>query len=189
MSGLPPSALGPSLETARLLLRPPSVDDFEGWAALMADVEHVRFIGGAQPRPVAWRGLLTMVGAWAATGFGMFSVVERSTGRWIGRAGPWSPEGWPGTEIGWSFLRDACGRGYATEAAQASMEWAFESLGWTDVIHSIDPDNIASIAVARRLGSRYRSVGCVLPEPFNTVPVQLWGQTRDECRARRSPPA
>lgn len=185
MSGLPPSALGPTLETERLILRPPSADDFEGWAELMSDEEHVRYIGGVQPRPVAWRSLLTMVGSWAATGFGMFSVVEKSSGRWIGRAGPWSPIGWPGTEIGWSFRRDACGRGYATEAAVAAMDWAFDTLGWVDVIHSIDPGNAPSMAVARRLGSEMRSEGCVLPEPFHTMPVQVWGQTRAEWRARR----
>lgn len=176
--------LGPTIETARLLLRPPCADDFEPWAALMTDAEHVRYIGGVQPRPVAWRGLMTMIGCWAGTGFGMFSVVERSSGRWIGRAGPWSPEGWPGTEIGWSFLRDAGGRGYATEAASAAMDWAFDALGWSEVIHSIDPANAPSIAVARRLGSELMSEGCVLPEPFDSLHVQLWGQTREQWRAR-----
>jgi hypothetical protein len=38
-----------------------------------------------------------MAGAWAMQGFAMLSVIEKATGRWVGRAGPWQPEGWPGT--------------------------------------------------------------------------------------------
>ena len=109
--------LGPTLETSRLLLRPPAFDDFEPWAALLADPEAARFIGGAQGRAAAWRNLALMTGAWALQGFSNFSVIEKASGRWIGRAGPWHPEGWPGPEVGWAFDRSAWGRGYATEAA------------------------------------------------------------------------
>lgn len=188
MSG-PRPVLGPTLETERLLLRPPAADDFEPWASLMSDAEHVRFIGGAQPRSVAWRGLMTMIGCWAGTGFGMFSVIEKDSGRWIGRAGPWRPEAWPGTEVGWSFLREAGGKGYATEAATAAIDWAFDALGWAGVIHTIDPDNTPSIRVARRLGSRVTGEGRVLPPPYEGSFVQIWGQTREEWHARRSAPA
>ena len=187
MSGLEPSALGPTLRTERLVLRPPSIQDLEPWAELMADAEHVRYIGGAQPRPVVWRGLMTMIGCWASQGFGMFSVIEASTGRWIGRVGPWSPDGWPGTEVGWTVRRDAAGMGYAREAAIASIDWAFEALGWTDVIHTIDPDNAPSLALARRLGSTLRERDRRLPAPFDSMAVEVWGQTRDEWLARRSP--
>lgn len=186
MRGLPPSALGPTLETDRLILRPPSAEDFEGWARLMSDEEHVRHIGGVQPRAVAWRGLMTMIGSWATQGFGMFSVVEKDSGHWIGRVGPWSPEGWPGTEVGWTLAREATGRGYAREAAIATIDWAFDALDWTDVIHSIDPDNAPSIALARHLGSTHLHSGTVLPPPFDTTEVQVWGQSRDQWRARRS---
>jgi RimJ/RimL family protein N-acetyltransferase len=186
MSGLSPSALGPTLRTDRLILRPPCADDFESWTALMADAEHVRYVGGAQPRPVAWRGLMTMIGCWAAHGFGMFSVVEASSGRWLGRVGPWSPEGWPGTEVGWTLAREATGRGYAHEAAVAATDWAFDALGWTDVIHTIDPGNAPSLALAQRLGSSRQRTGQVLPPPFEALDVEVWGQTREQWRARRS---
>lgn len=186
MAGLPPSALGPTLETERLLLRPPALEDFEPWAALMSDAEHVRYIGGVQSRAVAWRSLMAMIGCWAANGFAMFSVIEKSSGRWIGRIGPWSPEGWPGTEVGWTLVRDAAGQGYAREAAIASIDWAFDRLGWTDVIHTIDPDNAPSIALARRLGSRHLRTGRELPEPYHETLVEIWGQSRDGWRRARS---
>jgi RimJ/RimL family protein N-acetyltransferase len=173
------------IETDRLILRPPQREDFDGWAANMANEESAHFIGGVQPRAVAWRGFLTMVGAWAIQGFGMFSVIEKSSGQWIGRMGPWQPEGWPGPEVGWGLAREAWGKGYAMEGASASMDWAFDHLGWTDIIHSIDPGNVASQALAQRLGSRLRGPG-KLPPPFEHVAIEIWGQTRDEWRRRHA---
>ncbi|RDI99719.1 N-acetyltransferase [Dyella solisilvae] len=173
------------IETERLILRPTLAEDFEGWAALMADEENSRHIGGPQPRAVAWRGFLTMAGAWAIQGFGMFSVIEKSSGRWIGRLGPWQPEGWPGTEVGWGLLRDTWGKGYAPEGAIAAIHWAFDTLGWAEVIHTIAPDNTASQVVARKLGSTPRGPG-KLPEPFQNIAVDIWGQTREEWRRRHA---
>ena len=177
--------MGPVLETPRLLLRVPQRSDFDGFCELMTDEEAARHIGGAMTRSAAWRKFLQMPGAWAMQGFAMFSVLDRATGEWLGQAGPWQPEGWPGTEVGWSFKRAAWGRGYAAEAATASIDWAFDQLGWTDVIHSIAPANEASQALARRLGSVNRGPGR-LPDPFSDVAVDIWGQSRDAWRARRA---
>jgi RimJ/RimL family protein N-acetyltransferase len=172
------------LETGRLILRPTAPEDFEGWAAFMADEESARHLGGVQPRSVAWRGFLSMAGAWAMQGFAMFSVIEKSSGRWIGRLGPWMPEGWPGTEVGWGIVRDACGKGYATEGAIAAIDWAFANLGWTEVIHTIAPENTASQIVAQKLGSKNLRPGS-LPAPYEHVRIDIWGQSREEWLARR----
>ena len=174
------------LETPRLLLRLPTLADLDPLAAMMADEESTRFLGGAVPRSVSWRALMTLIGAWHAHGFAMFSVIEKSTGRWVGRLGPWMPEGWPGTEVGWAIARDCWGRGYAPEGAEAATDWAFDHLGWTNVIHSIAPDNVASQAVARKLGSRHLGPG-QLPAPVQDARVDLWGQSRDEWHARTRP--
>jgi len=181
-SGL--AATAPSLETARLILRVPHVADFERYAELMADEQAARYIGGQLGRAAAWRRFLQMPGAWMIQGFAMFSVLEKSSGLWLGQLGPWKPEGWPGNEIGWSFHPDAWGRGYATEAARAAIDWAFDTLGWTEVIHCIDPANVPSQQLAQRLGSRNR--GRVrMPAPYEDLPTELWGQTREEWFARR----
>jgi len=176
--------VGPTLKTQRLLLRPTAAEDLDGWAELMGDEETARFIGGVQARAAAWRGMMAMAGSWALKGFAMFSVIERESGRWIGRIGPWQPEGWPGTEVGWGLVRSACGKGYAFEAAVASIDWAFDQLGWDDVIHCIDPDNAPSIALAKRLGSANRGAG-KLPPPFEHYPVDVWGQSKEQWLARR----
>lgn len=177
-------APGPTLETARLILRPTALEDLDGFATLIGDPESARFIGGVQPRSMAWRAMAAMAGSWALQGFSMFSVIEKATGRWVGRVGPWKPEGWPGPEIGWGLLRECWGRGYATEASAATMDWAFDHLGWTEVIHSIAPENTSSQQVALRLGSRLLGPG-KLPPPHDTTPMELWGQDRDTWRARR----
>lgn len=172
------------IETKRLILRLPQLADFDGYATMMADAETARYIGGQIPRAAAWRKFLQMPGAWAMQGFAMFSLVEKATGAWIGQAGPWMPEGWPGTEVGWSLRRESTGKGYATEAAIASIGWAFENLGWTEVIHSIQPANKMSITMAERLGSAYRGPG-KLPPPFEDVEIGIWGQTREQWFARQ----
>jgi RimJ/RimL family protein N-acetyltransferase len=150
----------------------------------MADGFASRFIGGPQARSQAWRGFMTVAGAWAMTGYGMFSVIEKSTGAWIGRVGPWAPADWPGNEVGWGLIASAWGKGYAVEAATATIDWVFDHLGWTDVIHCIDPENTPSQKVAMRLGSVNRS-RCKMPAPLEDTVIEAWGQSRGEWRARR----
>ncbi|HWA63655.1 MAG TPA: GNAT family N-acetyltransferase [Caulobacteraceae bacterium] len=173
-----------TLETERLILRPTRAEDFDAWAAFMADEEVMRFLGGVQAKPAAWRGMATMAGSWALQGFGMFSVIEKSSGRWVGRLGPWRPWGWPGTEVGWGLARETWGKGYATEGAAAAMDWAFDHLGWTEVIHCIEPANTPSQRVAQRLGSTVLRTQ-PLPAPFDHIVVDVWGQSREQWRARR----
>jgi RimJ/RimL family protein N-acetyltransferase len=172
------------IETERLILRLPQIEDFERYAEMLGDEETARYIGGHLPRPAAWRRFLQMPGAWMVQGFAMFSVLEKTSGAYLGQAGPWRPDGWPGNEIGWTFHRDTWGQGYATEAARAALDWAFEHLGWDDAIHCIDPANTASQRVAQRLGSRNRGPG-KMPPPYEDHATDIWGQSREEWLARR----
>lgn len=175
---------GPILVTQRLILRPPGPEDFEAWAEFSADEETMRYLGGVQPRAVAWRGLCALAGAWHISGFAMFSLISRDTGEWIGRVGPWCPEGWPGTEVGWGVLRRHAGKGYALEAAVATIDYAFDLLGWDNVIHTIDPANTGSIALAQRLGARNQGQ-TRLPEPYHEFPVDCYGQSKAEWQENR----
>lgn len=173
----------PVLETRRLILRPTELADFDAYADFMADEPSARYLGGVQARSEAWRGFCQLAGAWFLQGYSMFSVIAKADGRWLGRVGPWQPEGWPGPEIGWGIVRTCCNEGYATEAAMASIDWAFQTLGWDEVIHVIDPRNQSSAAVARKLGARNRGPGR-LPPPYQDAVVEIWGQTRQEWESK-----
>lgn len=122
------------IETERLILRPLLREDYEPYLAFCADEATMRTLGGVQPPSVAWRGFCSLAGAWQLFGFSMFSVIEKSSGDWIGRMGPWQPQDWPGTEVGWGIRHASWGRGYAPEAAVAAIDWAFDTLGWAEVI-------------------------------------------------------
>ena len=143
------------LETRRLLLRPIDPErDFEPWAAMMADERVVRFTGGVvMNRALAWRNMAMIIGHWKIRGYGFFSVEEKATGAWVGRVGPWYPEGWPEPEVGWSIAPEYWGRGFATEAGRASVDYAFSTLEWRRVVHVILKGNDQSVAVAKKLGS------------------------------------
>ncbi len=123
---------------------------------MCADPQVMRYLGDGQPlsRADAWRHLAMVLGHWRLRGYGFWAVEEHSSGEMVGRVGCWNPEGWPGFEVGWTLRRAYWGRGYATEAARASISHAFTELDQPHVISMIDPQNTASIRVAERLGER-----------------------------------
>jgi len=111
----------PVLETERLILRAHAPSDFPAYAAMWADPDVTRFIGGAPlSEEEAWGKLLRTLGMWVAMDFGFWSVVEKSSGLRIGETGflegkrDISPslKGIP--EVGWAFVPAAHGKGFAT---------------------------------------------------------------------------
>ena len=120
---------GPVIETQRLKLRQWCGTDIAPNTAMLADAAAGRFIT-ADGKPVTdefvgWRNAAIMAGHWVLHGVGMFVVEEKQSGKFVGRVGPWSPPGWPGFEVGWGIAREYRGKGYAVEAARASIDWAF----------------------------------------------------------------
>lgn len=179
------SRMDPVIETPRLVLKVPSLQEFEPWCAYMADEDAAQYIGKAQPPSMVWRSICTMAGAWRLEGFAMFSVFEKATGRWVGRLGPWRPHQWPGNEVGWGVIRETWGKGYAFEGSVAAMDFAVDVLGWSDIIHSIHPNNVNSQKLAMRLGSTNRGPG-KMPPPYQDDPVDIWGQTAEQWKAQRA---
>lgn len=180
--------MGPTLETPRLILRPPAQADFEAFAAMAQEEETMRYLGGLAPRHQAWRGWAAITGAWSLLGYSMFSVIEKETSRWIGRIGPWYPGGesggWPGAEISWGLIAAAQRKGYAAEGAAAAIDYAFDELGWDQVIHCIHKNNAPSIRLAERLGSFRQREDVRLPQPINAL-VDIYGQTREQWQSRK----
>lgn len=150
-------AHAPRIETAHLILRGWREEDFEPFAAMMAEAEVARFLTGdqrAQSRAEAWRDMALFVGHWALRGYGLFAVEEKASGAFIGRVGPWQPEAWVGFELGWGLRRDYWGQGYAFEAARAAGDWAFAHFKPQRIVSLIHASNTSSQKLAGRLGMR-----------------------------------
>lgn len=140
------------IETDRLILRRPTAADAPVATAFWQSPRSMH-VGGDVIRPTAWRHFAAMLGHWEIRGYGLWAVVRRDTNQTIGLVGPWYPDGWPETEIGWLLFDGAEGHGFAAEAARAAMDHARTELGWTDIVHYIAPANDRSIALAERLGA------------------------------------
>lgn len=145
----------PRLTTDRLLLRGLAPDDFEAYAAMMANPEVTRHLGEGRPltRADAWRQMAMITGHWVLRGFGLWAVEERATGRFLGRIGCQEPEGFPAFEIGYTLAPEAWGKGYAREGAAAALRYAREVLRHPAITSIIRPANAASIRVATSLGA------------------------------------
>lgn len=139
------------LETDRLILRRLTPDDLGELVSIQADPDLIRFLGSFDDAGMAsW--LADVNASWAQRGYGRVGLVERATGRLVGRSGIMFVEQFGAPELGWTLRRTAWGHGYATEAAEACLEWGFATLGQTRIISLIERTNSRSLQVAGRLG-------------------------------------
>ena len=147
------------LTTERLLIRNVHIGDHAAMCRIFCDPKVMRFGDGVQSE--AW------VHGWLRTtlerchhewGFGPYAVVAQAQQAVIGYCGLFffaDINGRPEIEIGYRLERAAWGRGYATEAARAVRDYAFDTLQIPRLIALIDPANVASIRVAEKIGMRY----------------------------------
>jgi len=145
----------PSLpaDTERLRFRPLEMGDVDELVALHEDPLVARFLGS---RDRVWmEDYIHMVDEeWAERGHGRVAVVERESGRFIGRTGLKHWQQFGETEVSWVLHADARGKGYATETGAASLRWGFERFDPTYLTAMIQPANAASLRVAERLGMK-----------------------------------
>ncbi len=149
----------PTLETERLILRGFRDSDIDAYAAMVAEPEVAQFISvGGQPmgRLDAWRSMALHLGHWQLRGFGQWVAEEKTTGAFVGRLGLYYPESWYGREVGYAIAREHWGKGFATEGATRARDYAFEDLGWDEIISIISPANVRSVAVAERIGETFK---------------------------------
>lgn len=153
------------IETERLTLRRLTTDDIDWLVALQGDPEVARFMGAYdRVEMAAW--LRANQEEWPRRGHGRIAIVERASGRLIGRTGL---RYWPQfgeTELGWALGPEARGCGFATEAGRACLVWGFHTLDAEYLTAMIHPENESAVAVAERLSMRPLRRDLLLGEPI-----------------------
>jgi len=143
--------------TPRLELRPFRESDVDGIAALLADREATKFIGNVKSREAAADSVRTMREAFAARGWGTLAVIPRGEEGCVGYCGARPLAHTAEIEIAFALQHRCWNRGYATEAAAASIAAAFNSLGIKSIVATVYPDNKPSLRVLEKLGMRLES--------------------------------
>ena len=167
----------PLIETERLRLRAVTADDLDELVRLHQDPLVTRFMGSPDREWLA-RWLRSSDEEWEERGHGRLVIVEKEGGGFLGRTGL---KYWPQfeeTEIGWALQAEARGKGYATEAARAVLNWASGRFDVPYFTAMIRPDNTASIAVAERLGMSPLRPDKLLGDPV-TVYSTLFAPDRE----------
>ncbi len=143
----------PTLHSSRLRLTALTEQHFEAYAAMLGDPQSTRFIGDGQAldRVNAWRSMAMLLGHWVLRGYGMWALERLDNGAFVGRAGLLKPEGWPDVELGWMIAPETRNQGYASEAATAVLDFAWQTLELNRVVSLIRPGDAASEHLARRL--------------------------------------
>jgi len=148
------------IETERLLLRPHLLDDYEPYFSMLSDPDFKTPAGQTISAEEAWHRVLRYAGHWALLGYGTFAIIEKSTGQYVGETGLWDYHRFLGDdfdtfdEAGWSLSPKYQKRGFAFEAAQAAHQWHRQQKGNHRTVCMIDPDNGASILLAKKLNYR-----------------------------------
>lgn len=162
-----------TIETPRLILRPPKGRDFDQFAAAQGNAEFKKHTGGAIDRVKAREDFEVWRQFWEINGYGFFSIIEKESNSWIGRAGPTFRASSNFVEIGWSIIPMFQGRGFAKEAALAVMSWASEKFNAIELFFCIGRENFASQKLAKSIGAT-RNFQCKLPKILEGKSVEVW---------------
>lgn len=149
------------LETGRLLLREMTGGDFPALCRMLRDPEVMYAYEHAFSEEEARDWLRRQRDRYARDGIGLWAVVEKCSGEMVGQCGlTWQDCGYPAPvlEVGYLLERAAWHRGYATEAARACRDYAFDRLGAGEVFSIIRDSNLPSQRVARRNGMEVRGM-------------------------------
>ena len=144
------------ITTPRLLLRPFLSSDFPQYAAANADPTVMRFLGGPIGPEASDRQALGANASLESHGYGKVAIERVSDSAFVGMCGLSREHRYPNDlELGWRLLPQFVGKGYATEAGRAWLDYAFSALGAQRVISIADVPNLRSIAVMERLGMTF----------------------------------
>lgn len=148
----------PEIVTDRLHLRAFTLDDLDELYMVFGDAEVMTYISGGKPRTreATRTGLLRTIEGWRNRGFGLWAVVEKDTDRVIGYCGLIFLEGTTEIELAYGLAKSSWGKGFATEAARASLRYGFEELKLERIVAVVNPQNIPSQRVLEKLRLKYQ---------------------------------
>ena len=148
------------LETGRLRLRELEPDDIDALIEILGDPVAMRHYPAPFDRERVAGWIAWARASYAANGFGLWAVIRRSDGRFLGDCGPMLQpvEDRLIPEVGYHIVAAEQGRGYATEAAQACVDWVFAHTSHDIVCSLVAPENASSRAVARKVHRRMREI-------------------------------
>lgn len=175
---LHPAGTVAGLQTERLNLRPLTLDDAADYWPLVRDAQILRYVGEKPCESLdAVRALLRdrPLADYANHGYGRLAVTTREDGRFVGWCGLKYLPDLDEVDIGYRFLRDCWGRGYASEAGAAVLRQGFEQLGLQRIVGLVVPDNAASVRVLCKLGLRHERR---LRLPLHTEEIDLYAIAR-----------
>jgi RimJ/RimL family protein N-acetyltransferase len=146
------------LETDRLVLRRLTPADTDGLLAVLGDPVAMRHYPAAKDRAEVEAWIRWALGSYAQNGFGLWAVIRRDDGAFLGDCGPMLQpvDGELVPEIGYHILRREWGRRYATESARACLDWMFRNTGYDTVCSIVMPANEPSRRVAERIHRAWR---------------------------------
>jgi RimJ/RimL family protein N-acetyltransferase len=147
----------PTLTTARLVLRPFALSDLDELAVIHAEESFWWYPLRSGMSQEETAGFLQRVTArYESDGFGIEALLDRDSGAMIGWAGlavpHFLPEVLPAVEVGWRLAGAWRGRGLATEAGAAAVEFGFTAGGLERIVSIFEPENVASGRVMEHLG-------------------------------------
>jgi len=145
------------LETEHLLFQPLTRANLDDLAALYADPEVMRFLGGPRRKDEVQHVLNRYIQEYEIYGHSFFATMRKSDQRFIGQCGLLNQEveGLPEVELAYVLAPEYWQNGLALEGTRALKDYGLQQLGFPRVISLIPPDNGASIHIAEKIGMRY----------------------------------
>lgn len=144
------------LVTSRLILREFTAEDADALAAVISDPETMRYYPAPFDRAAVEQWIQRNQRRYLIDGFGLWAMVQKSSGELIGDCGLMRQDVDDAAEIeiGYHVRRDFWGQGLATEAARACRDYGFANLKLNRLISLIRPENMQSRRVAEKNGMR-----------------------------------
>ena len=170
-----------SIETTRLVLRVPQLEDAQDLMHVLSDAEvveqqQVTLYERPASLELALKNTNDMLRQWELRGYGQWCVVEKATARVIGCAGFYHPQRqWPAVNLGWAIQRSRWGHGFATEAATGALRWIWLNTQVDRIVSVIGPHDQRSIRVATKIGERFERADV---DPVNGEPVHVYAIAR-----------